>query len=196
MKTEIEKMRNGELYSFADSEVTQSLLRGQRLCAKLRTMTIEDNEYRATISELIPDMDKTAYICPPFHCDHGHGISIGEGTFVNYNCTMLDGGRITIGRHCQIGPNCQFYTPKHPLDFAERRKPIETALPITIGDDCWLGGGVIVLHGATIGDRCIIGAGSVVTKDIPADSVAVGNPCHVIRHTNDTNNTNNQTDSI
>ena len=186
-------MRSGELYSFADSEVTRSILHAQRLCAKLQTMTIEDDDYRATMQELIPDMDKTACVCPPFHCDHGHGISIGEGTFVNYNCTMLDGGRIRIGRHCQIGPNCQFYTPNHPHDHIERRKPIESTKPITIGDDCWLGGGVIVLPGVTIGARSNIGAGSVVTKDIPEDCVAVGNPCRVIKQNNENMTTLNLT---
>lgn len=177
----MEKMRSGRQYCFADPEVAQSISRAQRLCAKLQTMTIADADYRATMEELIPGMDKTAYVTPPFHCDHGHGISLGEGTFVNYNCTMLDGGFIRIGRHCQIGPNCQFYTPIHPFHHLERRQPVESARPITIGDDCWLGGGVIVLPGVTIGARSIIGAGSVVTKDIPEDSVAVGNPCRVIR---------------
>ena len=91
------------------------------------------------------------------------------------------GGIITIGSNTQIGPNCQFLTPNHPIDYVERRKPIERCSPITIGEDCWLGGGVTVCPGVTIGDRCIIGAGSVVVKDIPSDSMAVGNPCRVIR---------------
>lgn len=94
--------------------------------------------------------------------------------FINYNGTMLDGGLITIRRNTQVGPNCQFLTPNHPTDYIERRKPIERCSPITIGEDCWLGGGVTVCPGVTIGDRCIIGAGSVVVKDIPADSIAVG----------------------
>ena len=187
MTTEIEKMRSEEPYSYAAPEVAQSISRAQRLCAKLQTMTIADRDYRETIQELIPGMAPTACICPPFHCDHGHGISIGEGTFINYSCTMLDSGHIRIGSHCQIGPNCQFYTPSHPLGYIELRKPVETSWPITIGDDCWLGGGVIVLPGITVGARSIIGAGSVVTKDIPEDSVAVGNPCHVIRHRHEQN---------
>ena len=94
---------------------------------------------------------------------------------------MLDGGIITIGSNTQIGPNCQFLTPNHPIDYIERRKPIERCSPITIGEDCWFGGGVTVCPGVTIGDRCIIGAGSVVVKDIPSDSMAVGNPCRVVR---------------
>ena len=94
---------------------------------------------------------------------------------------MLDGGIITIGSHTKVGPNCQFLTPNHPIDYIERRKLVERCSPITIGEDCWLGGGVTVCPGVTIGDRCIIGAGSVVVKDIPSDSMAVGNPCRVIR---------------
>lgn len=94
---------------------------------------------------------------------------------------MLDGGIISIGSNTQVGPDCQFLTPNHPIDYVERRKPVERCFPITIGEDYWLGGGVTVCPGVTIGDRCIIGAGSVVVKDIPSDSMAVGNPCRVIR---------------
>ena len=115
-------------------------------------------------------------------CDHGHGIHLGENVFINYNCTILDGGLITIGDNTQIGPNCQFLTPNHPIDYLERRKSIERCSPITVGSDCWFGGGVTVCPGVHIGDRCIIGAGSVVVKDIPSDSIAVGNPCKVIRN--------------
>ena len=104
---------------------------------------------------------------PPFYCDHGHPIHLGEGVFINANCTFLDGGGITIGAHTLIGPNCQLYTPQHPMDYRERRKPIEVGRPITIGEDCWLGGGVIVCPGVRIGARLIIAAGSVVVHDIP-----------------------------
>ena len=106
---------------------------------------------------------------------------MGEGVFINANCTFLDGGGISIGDHTLIGPNCQLYTPHHPTDYLERRKPVETGKAIRIGDDCWLGGGVIVCPGVTIGNRCIIAAGSVVTRDIPDDSLAAGNPAVVKR---------------
>ena len=181
MKKEIEKMKSGDLYCFTDQEVIQSLKHARQLCAKMQVMTVEDKDYRETIEKLIPNFPKTATICPPFHCDHGHNISIGDGTFINYNSTMLDTTMIKIGSHCQIGPNCQLYTPIHPIDYMERRMPIESSKPINIGNDCWLGGGVIVLPGITIGDRSIIGAGSVVTKDIPEDCIAAGNPCRVIK---------------
>ena len=127
-----------------------------------------------TTEDLIPGIPESSTVSPPFHCDHGHGIKLGENVFINYNGTMLDGGIISIGSNTQVGPNCQFLTPNHPIDYVERRKPVERCFPITIGEDCWLGGGVTVCPGVTIGDRCIIGAGSVVVKDIPSDSMAVG----------------------
>lgn len=176
MKTELEKMRNGELYSFADPEVSASIFRAQKLCARLRMMTVSDADYREVIRDLIPGIPDSSMICPPFHCDHGHGIILGEDVFINYNAVMLDGGFIRIGNHVKIGPNCQFYTPNHPMDYMERRKPQETALPITIGDDTWIAGGVIICPGVTIGHRCIIAAGSVVTKDVPDDSLVAGCP--------------------
>lgn len=181
MKTEIEKMRSGELYSFADAEVERNIIRAQRLCARLRTMSMHDEEYRKLMEELIPGFPKSSAICPPFHCDHGTEIVVGEDVFINYNATMLDSGGIRIGRHTKIGPNCQFYTPNHPMDYMKRRKPEETARPIVIGEDCWLGGGVIVCPGVNIGNRCIIAAGSVVTKDIPDDTLAAGNPAVIKR---------------
>ena len=181
MKTELEKMRSGGLYSFANAEVTASIVRAQKLCARLRMMTISDDEYREVIEELIPGIPKDSMICPPFHCDHGHGIILGENVFINYGATMLDEALITIGARTLIGPSCQLVTPNHPIDYMERRKPVETGFPITIGEDCWLGAGVIVCPGVTIGNRCVIGAGSVVVKDIPDDSMAVGNPARVIR---------------
>ena len=181
MKTELEKMRSGELYSFADAEVTVSITRAQKLCARLRMMSIHDEDYREVIEELIPGIPKDSMICPPFHCDHGHGIILGENVFINYNATMLDSAFIRIGKNTKIGPNCQFYTPNHPMDYMERRKPQETGYPITIGEDCWISGGVIICPGVTIGNRCIIAAGSVVTKDIPDDSLVAGCPAVIKR---------------
>ena len=179
--TEFEKMRSQEFYDFTDAEVTESIIHANRLCAKLQTLTVFDSDYRSVIEELIPDIPASSCINPTFHCDHGHGIRLGEGVFVNYGGTMLDGGLITIGSRTKIGPNCQLVTPNHPIDYMDRRNPIERCKPITIGEDCWLGTGVIVCPGVTIGDRCIIGAGSVVVKDIPSDSMAVGNPARVIK---------------
>ena len=177
--TEFEKMRSQVLYDFTKPDVQASLHHAKVLCAKLQSMTIDDEDYRETIEDLIPGIPKDSTICPPFHCDHGNGIKIGSNVFVNYNCTMLDGGGITIGDNVLIGPNCQLYTPQHPMDYVARRNPIETAYPVEIGEDTWLGGGVIVCPGVKIGRRCIIAAGSVVAHDIPDDSLAAGNPAVV-----------------
>lgn len=181
MKTEYEKMRSQELYYFSDPEIHASLIHAKKVCARLRSMTIYDEDYRQVIEELIPGVPQSTTICPPFHCDHGTGIILGENVFMNYDCIMLDGGYIRIGKHTLIGPHCQFYTPQHPMDYVERREEKETAYPITIGEDCWLGGNVVVCPGVTIGNRCIIAAGSVVTKDIPDDSLAAGVPAVVKR---------------
>lgn len=181
MKTEYEKMRSQELYYFSDPEIHASLIHAKKVCARLRSMTIYDEDYRQVIEELIPGIPQSTTICPPFHCDHGTGIILGENVFMNYDCIMLDGGYIRIGKHTLISPHCQFYTPQHPMDYVERREEKETAYPITIGEDCWLGGNVVVCPGVTIGNRCIIAAGSVVTKDIPDDSLAAGVPAVVKR---------------
>lgn len=141
----------------------------------------EETEYRAALAGLMPASDPSATVIPPFRCDHGHTIRLGRKVFVNTNCTFLDSGGITVGDHTLIGPNCQLYTPQHPIDYLERRQTKESARPIVIGQDCWLGGGVIVCPGVRIGDRSIIAAGSVVVHDIPEDSLAAGNPAVVKR---------------
>ena len=179
--TEFEKMRSQQLYDFSDPEIFASLEHAKEVCTRLQTMTITSDGYREVIEDLVPGIPEDSVICPPFHCDHGNGLKIGRNVFVNYNCTMLDGGLITLEDNVKVGPNCQLYTPPHPVDHVLRRKTVETAYPVTIGEDTWLGGGVIVCPGVTIGKRCIIGAGSVVTKDIPDDCVAVGTPARVIK---------------
>lgn len=176
-------MRSGELADFSVPEMQAILKRAKALCAKLQTMSIYDDNYREVMEQLVPELPESSVICPPFRCDYAQGsIVVGEHVFVNYNCTFLDGGGIRIGNHTLIGPDCRLYTPQHPMDYRERREEKEYAYPIVIGDDCWLGGGVIVCPGVTIGNRCIIAAGSVVTKDIPDDSLAAGNPAVVKRN--------------
>ena len=181
MKTEFEKMRSGELYDFADSEVLASVARANSLCARLSVMTAADSDYRPTIEQLIPGTPASTTIAPPFRCDHGHGIVIGEDTFINYGAIFLDGGMIRIGRNVKIGPSCRIYTPQHPIDYMGRRDTKETAYPVTIGDDTWIGGSVTICPGVTIGNRCVVAAGSVVIRDIPDDSLAAGNPAVVKR---------------
>lgn len=179
MKTEFEKMRSEELYDFSDPEVLHSLAHAKEVCLELSSMTLDSAGYRETLERLIPGIPSSSSVCPPFHCDHGNGIRIGERTFINYNCTILDGAYVTIGDDVKIGPCCQIYTPQHPKDYIARRGTCETSYPVTIGDDTWLGGGVIVCPGVHIGRRCIIAAGSVVISDIPDDSMAAGNPAVV-----------------
>ena len=182
--TEWNKMRSGEMYDWTDPVIDRSLRRSRLACEKFNCSGIDHDDYRHLLQEMVPGVADSVTILPPFHCDHGNGLHLGEGVFVNYNGMFLDAGDITIGAHTLIGPNCSLYTPQHPMDFRQRRKSLESAFPITIGEDCWLGGNVTVCPGVTIGDRCVIGAGSVVTHDIPSDSLAAGNPCRVIRKLN------------
>ncbi len=183
--SELEKMRRGELADMSSPELQDSFLHAKTILAKLRTMCSYDKGYRELLKDLIPDIPDTSIVCPPVHCDHGHGIRLGEHVFVNANCTFLDGAYITIGNHTLVGPDVKIYTPHHPMDYIARRESKEFAYPVTIGDDCWIGGGAIICPGVTIGNRCVIGAGSVVTKDVPDDSVAAGNPARIIRRVSD-----------
>ena len=184
MKSEFEKMRTGELYNIEDPEVQRSANGTKELLVAFNQTTLTSPGYRQLLRRVAPGIPDTSVICPPFFCDHATSNRIGEHVFINYNCTFLGGAYITIGNHVLIGPNCQLLTPQHPMDYRERRKPVETSYPITIGDDTWLGGGVTVCPGVTIGKRCIIGAGAVVVHDIPDDSLAVGNPAVVKRRLN------------
>ena len=141
----------------------------------------DSSEHRRILSELLDFYAETATIMPNFACDYGWNISMGAGSFINCNSYLMDCARITIGEHVFIGPNCAMYTAVHPLLPEERNTELERAEPITIGDDCWLGGNVTICPGVTIGKGTVIGAGSVVTRDIPAGVVAVGNPCRPLR---------------
>lgn len=179
--TEFEKMRNRQLADCSDPGINESFRHCKTLLAKLRTMSSYDSGFREILEDLIPGIPSSSVIMPPFYCDHGNGIRLGEHVFINGNCTFLDGAYITIGHNTLIGPNVQIYTPHHPIPYLERRESKEYAYPVTIGNDCWIGGGAIILPGITIGDRCIVGAGSVVTKDLPSDCIAVGNPAVIKR---------------
>ena len=148
-------------------------------------VALATGERAERLRSAIPGLGDRVRLLPPVRVDYGDNIAVGEGTFVNYGLVALDVARISIGAHCQIGPNVQLLTPVHPLEPTPRACSLEAADPITIGDNVWLGGGVIVCPGVTIGDNCVIGAGSVVTKDIPASSLAVGNPARVLRQLDD-----------
>ncbi|MFF5895449.1 sugar O-acetyltransferase [Streptomyces argenteolus] len=181
-RTNLERMRAGDLYIADDPEIARQQQRAMRLAARYQATFTEDaGQARAILAELLESVGEGVELRPPLYVDYGSNIAIGARTFVNYHLTALDVARITIGEDCQIGPNVQLLTPTHPVEPGPRRDKLEAALPITIGDNVWLGGGVIVCPGVTIGDNSVIGAGAVVTKDIPADVVAVGNPARVVR---------------
>ena len=177
MKTEKEKMLAGELYVAADPELTAERTRARQLTLRLNTADPADEAaYRAIAAELLPNADPTVYFQPPFYCDYGYNIYAGPGVYMNFNCVVLDVSPVHIGAGTMFGPAVQVLTATHPTDAAERAKGPEYSKPITIGRDCWIGGAAIIQPGVTIGDRCIIGAGAVVTKDVPDDTIVVGNP--------------------
>ncbi|GGW23762.1 sugar O-acetyltransferase [Streptomyces xantholiticus] len=181
-RTNRERMLAGDLYIADDPDLSREAQRAVRLAAEYLAAYAQDSDAaQAVVAELIGSLGAGAHIKPPLFVDYGTYITIGEGTFVNYNLTALDVAPITIGRDCQIGPNVQLLTPTHPVEPGPRRDKLEAALPITIGDNVWLGGGAIVLPGVTIGDNSVIGAGAVVTKDVPANVIALGNPARVVR---------------
>ncbi|MFF0739225.1 sugar O-acetyltransferase [Streptomyces sp. NPDC004111] len=185
-RSQRERMLAGDPYIDDDPVNAREHQRAARLATAYATAFAEDAEAaRPLLAELVGSLGEGAEIRPPLFVDYGSHLHVGAGTFVNFNLTALDVAPITIGEDCQIGPNVQLLTPTHPIDPKPRRDGIEGAEPIAIGDNVWLGGGVIVLPGVSIGDNSVVGAGSVVTKDIPADVVAVGNPARVIRSIQD-----------
>ncbi len=181
MKTEKQKMLSGELYDPLDPQLAQERARCRDLCKQLNDSREDEIEERGQLLEELLGKKTDVWIQPPFYSDYGTNIVLGKKVFFNFNCVVLDVMSVTIGDNVLFGPAVQIYTATHPISAVERRKWLESAKPITIGSDVWVGGGAIICPGVTIGDRSIIGAGSVVTKDIPADVVAAGNPCRVIR---------------
>ncbi len=181
-RTNRERMLAGDLYIADDPDNAKAFHRALKLQARYTAAYIEDPELaRPVLAELLGSVGKNVDVRPPITVDYGSYITVGEGTFINSNLTALDVAAITIGRDCQIGPNVQLLTPTHPLEARPRRDKLEAAKPITIGDNVWLGGGAIVLPGVSIGENSVIGAGAVVTRDIPANVVAVGNPARVVK---------------
>lgn len=182
MFTEKQKMLKGELYNAFDPELVIERTH-TRLLVKQFNETPPDqlSQRQQILNELIPSHGKDLYIEPPFYCDYGYNIKIGDNVFMNFNCTFLDVMLITIGDNVLIGPSVHFYAATHPVDWKTRASGLESGKPVTIGSDVWIGGGVIVCPGVTIGSRAVIGAGSTVTRDIPDDVFAAGNPCKIIK---------------
>lgn len=183
MESEKEKAKAGKLY---DANFDEELLKDRDLCKAAcyeynRLPPARKAERAAILRRLLGKTGKEFVIEQPFFCDYGYNIEIGENFFMNVNGVILDGAKVTFGDDVFIAPNCGFYTAGHPLDAGQRKQGLEYAYPITIGNGVWIGAHVCVMPGVTIGDNTVIGGGSVVTKDIPANVVAVGNPCRVIR---------------
>ncbi len=181
-RSNYELMLAGEPYISDDPQIVEAQRRAVALAARFAQEFSRDPESaQALVAELLGAVGDDVTIRAPIYVDYGSNIRVGDRTFINYNLTALDVALITIGSDCQIATGVQLLTPTHPLDSQQRQDKAESAEPITIGDNVWLGGGVIVCPGVTIGDNSVIGAGSVVTRDIPANSLAVGNPARVIR---------------
>ena len=181
MPTEREKMLAGELYDPLDPELSAARDRARDLCQSLNaTREAQTEARRQILTQLFGSGGDTVWMQPPFFCDYGSNIELGERVFFNFNCVVLDVCRVRIGDFTLFGPAVQILTPMHPMN-AELRRREEYGKPIDIGSDVWVGGGALILPGVRIGSRAVIGAGSVVTRDVPDGVFAAGNPCRVIR---------------
>jgi maltose O-acetyltransferase len=181
MPTERQKMLAGEMYDPFDPDLVSGRERARDLCQTLNaTRETQHEERRRLLCEIFGKGGDSVWMQPPFFCDYGVNIELGERVFFNFNCIVLDVCRVRIGDFTLFGPAVQIYTPMHPMNAMQRRKE-EYGKPIEIGADVWVGGGAIILPGVKIGARAVIGAGSVVTRDIPPNMFAAGNPCRVIR---------------
>src|SRR3954465_9944626 len=181
MRTEKEKMLAGELYDPLDPELVRARERARDLCQELNATRERDQEARRRLlTELFGAGGDSVWMQPPFYCDYGTNIRLGERVFFNFNCVVLDVCRVEVGDFTLFGPAVQVYTATHPM-APELRRLREFAKPIAMGSDVWVGGGAILCPGVRIGSRSVIGAGSVVTRDIPEQVFAAGNPCRVIR---------------
>ena len=180
--SEKEKMLAGVLYDSAVEELSNERLKAKNLCYEYNLLRPDEfDKKKELLKNLLGKVGKNYTVEPNFFCDYGYNIELGENFYSNHNLVILDCAKVTFGDNVFIGPNCGFYTAQHPTDPIERNKLLEYAKPIAIGSNVWIGGSVTILSGVTIGDNCTIGAGSVVVKDIPANSVALGYPCKVIK---------------
>ena len=186
-KTARQLQEEGLLYDVFEQELTDIKDKTYGLVSELSRASHFDTEYvMSLVRKIVAKIGQDSYIVPPFRCDYGDHVFIGNNTYINYNCCFLDSAKVTIGDYVYMGPNCNIFTPCHPIHHELRKEKVtEYALPVTVGSHSWIGGDVVITPGVTIGENCVIGAGSVVTKDIPDNSIAVGNPCKVIRQVND-----------
>ncbi|SHI53405.1 maltose O-acetyltransferase [Mesonia phycicola] len=182
MKSEKEKMLSGEYFHPFDKELSTERLQARKLLHELNHLSPDNfQQQKEIIKKLLPNSSKATFIQPPFYCDYGYNIKTGKGVFFNFNCTLLDLATIEIGEKTLLGPNVQIYTAIHPTNAEKRATHLEKGKPVSIGSNVWIGGNVTICPGVKIGNKSIIGAGSVVIKDIPANVMAAGNPCKVIK---------------
>jgi maltose O-acetyltransferase len=181
MRSERTKMLAGEMYDPFDPELVAGRMRARRLCRELNaTDDADETGRRAILEQIFGAGGDTVWMQPPFFCDYGTNITLGQRVFFNFNCIVLDVCPVRIGEFTQFGPGAQVLTAMHPMDAARRRLE-EYGKPVEIGSDVWVGAGALILPGVRVGSRAVIGAGSVVTRDVPEGMFAVGNPCRVIR---------------
>lgn len=173
--------RDRELAYISDDSVMEEQKKTREILRRLNTMDPSDFDGIGKVVEELLGKSHKAFINPPFYCDYGFHIEVGENFFANYNCTIIDVAKVTIGDNCQLAPNVAIYTAGHPVHPDSRNSLYEYGIGVTIGDNVWIGGNTVILPGVHIGSNTVIGAGSVVTKDIPDWVIAAGNPCKVIR---------------
>lgn len=182
MASEKEKMLNGELYDADDPELVAEREHARGLTRRYNLTAPDDHEKRRDLlEELLGSLGEECHVEPPFRCDYGYNIHVGENFYANFDCVILDVCRVEIGQNCQIGPSVHIYTATHPLDANERIKGPEYGQPVTVGDNVWIGGQAILNPGITVGDNAVVGSGAVVTEDVPDNVVVQGNPATVVK---------------
>ena len=183
--TEKEKMIAGELYLASDPQMLKEHEEAQLLFQKFNALSVLEKQKRnKIIQQLIGNLGQDFCIEPPFFCDYGYNIKMGENVYINYNCCILDGTSVTIGNNCMFGPNVQIYTATHPIEYKARNSGREFSKPITIGNNVWIGGNATICPGVTLGNNVVVGAGAVVTKNFPDDVLVAGNPARIIKTIN------------
>lgn len=182
MGSEKEKMLNGELYDANDPKLVAERERARELTKQYNQTTSDDREERrGLLEELLGSLGDECHVEPPFRCDYGYNLYVGENFYANFDCVILDVCRVDIGQNCMIGPGVHIYTATHPLDANERIKGPEYGKPVTVGDNVWIGGRAVLNPGVTVGDNAVIASGAVVTENVPADVVVRGNPATVVK---------------
>jgi len=182
MTSEKAKMQAGELYDPADPELVADRERARTLTRRFNETAADETDERGDLlDDLFGSVAGDCYVEPPFRCDYGYNIHVGEDFYANFDCVVLDVCRVEIGRNCMVGPGVHIYTATHPLDASERVEGPEYGKPVTVGDDVWIGGRAVLNPGVTVGDEAVVGSGAVVTEDVPAGAVVQGNPATVVK---------------